>query len=159
MTSKGTGNGKGNSDPTAMANSVERDGWVDGAGPPIDAAGERLCVLEALLAEPEGDVEGAGAVVAEDDDGLVGVELLVGAGGQVAHGDEGGAGDAGGLRLPWLADVEKERRMGGLELLGDGVDGDLWGKHGERITNPTAKGRTLENPPCNCRSLSADLCY
>ena len=55
------------------AGSVAGDGGVDDGGPEIDAAGERLGVLEALLAEPHGDVERARAVVAEDDDGLIGV--------------------------------------------------------------------------------------
>jgi hypothetical protein len=43
-------------------------------------------VVKALLAEPHGYGEGALAVVAEDDDGAVGVELGVGAGGDVTHG-------------------------------------------------------------------------
>jgi len=74
-------------------------------------------------------------VVAEDDDWLVGVELLVGTGGDVAHGHEEGAGDGGGFDLPGLADVEKEGRIGLFELLGEGIDGDLWREHGKRITN------------------------
>jgi hypothetical protein len=65
-------------------------------------------------------------VVAEDDDGLVGVELLVGAGGYFAHGHEEGAGEIGGLVLPWLADVEEKSGVGLLALLGEGADGDLW---------------------------------
>lgn len=67
---------------------VAGDGGVDGAGPVFDASGEGLGVFEALLAEPHGDGKGAGSVVAEDDDGLVGVELLVGAAGDFAHGHE-----------------------------------------------------------------------
>jgi len=62
-------------------------------------------VGESLLAEPEGDVEGACAVVAKDDDGGVGVEFSVSSGGHVAHGYEDGVGDAGGLVLPRLAYV------------------------------------------------------
>ncbi len=92
-------------------------------------------MIEALLPEPHGDVEGASAVVAEDDDGLVGVELLVGAGGDVAHGHEGGAGDGGGLSLPGLADVEQKRRIGVFEALSECVDGDFRGEHENRITN------------------------
>ncbi len=84
---------------------VAGDGGIDGAGVVVDAAGERLGVLEALVAEPHGDGEGARAVVAEDDDGLVGVELGVGAGGDLAHGDENGAGDGGGFRFPGFANV------------------------------------------------------
>lgn len=56
---------------------VARQGWVDGSRPMIDTSGERLGVLKALIAQPEGDVERAGAVVAVDDDWLVGVELLM----------------------------------------------------------------------------------
>ncbi len=82
--------------------SVAGDGGVDGAGPGVDASGEGLGVVEALLAEPHGYGEGALAVVAEDDDGLVGVELGVGAGGDVAHGHwdsaDGGFGNSQGSR-------------------------------------------------------------
>jgi len=47
--------------------------------------------MEALLTEPHGDVQGAGTVMAKHNDGLVGVELLVSAGGNVSHGHEDGA--------------------------------------------------------------------
>ena len=80
---------------------------------------------EALIAEPEGDVEGAGTVMAHDDDGGVGVEFGVGAGGDVAHGHEEGVGDAGGLELPGFADVEEEGGVGLLALLGEGLGGDF----------------------------------
>ena len=67
--------------PDSDAFLVAGDGGVDGAGPGVDAAGEGLGVVEALIAEPHGYVEGTGSVVAEDDDGGVGVEFGVGAGG------------------------------------------------------------------------------
>lgn len=62
---------------------------VDDGGPEVDASGEGLDVLETLLPQPHSDVEGACAVVAKDDDGEVGIELLMGAGWDVAHGHEG----------------------------------------------------------------------
>jgi hypothetical protein len=110
---------------TGTAALVAGDGGVDGAGPGVDASGEGLGVVEALVAEPHGYGEGTGAVVAEDDDGGVGVELLVGAGGYLAHGHEESAREVGGLVLPGLADVQKKRGVGLLALLGEGVDGDL----------------------------------
>ena len=82
-------------------------------------------MVETLVAEPHGDAEGARAVVAEDDDGGVGVELLVGTGGDFAHGHEKGIGEAGGLVLPGFADVEEKSGVGLLALLGEGTDGDL----------------------------------
>lgn len=88
---------------------VEGDAGVDGAGVVVDASGEGLDVIEALVAEPHGDGEGAGSVVAEDDVGEVRVELGVGAGGHLAHGDEGGTGDGGGGGFPGFADVEEGR--------------------------------------------------
>ena len=54
---------------------IAGDRGVDGAGPVVDAAGQGLDVVEALVAEPHGDGEGTDAVVAHDDDRLVGVEL------------------------------------------------------------------------------------
>ncbi len=94
-------------------------------GPGVDAAGDGLSFFEALLTEPVGYREGAGAVVAEDEDGGFFVELLVGAAGDFVHGDEGAAFDVCGLIFPGLADVEEEGRViGGEEGLGLG-DGDF----------------------------------
>jgi hypothetical protein len=50
-----------------------RNAGIDEAGPAIDAACKGLYVLKTLVAEPHGYGEGTGAVVAQDDDGLVGV--------------------------------------------------------------------------------------
>ena len=104
-------------------------------------------MVEALLAEPHGDVEGASAVVAEDDDGLVGVEFLVCAGGHISHGHEDGSEDGGGLGFPRFADIEQEGRGGGFELAGESVDGDFRLKHKNRITKLSMKGRTLGSLP------------
>ena len=82
-------------------------------------------MLEALVAEPHGDRQGARAVVAENDDGNVGVEFSVGAGGDFAHGDEERVGEAGGLVLPGFADVQEDWRLGLLALLGKCLDGYL----------------------------------
>ena len=60
-------------------------------------------------------------MVAEDDDGSIGVEFGMGAGGDLAHGHEEGVGDAGGLVLPGFADVQEEGRIGLLALLGKGL--------------------------------------
>ena len=103
---------------------VAGDGGVDGAGPGVDASGEGLGVVEALFAEPHGYGEGALAVVAEDDDGLVGVELGVGAGGNVAH-RHGDAAEGGFGEFPGFADVEEERGLRLLALLGKCLDGDF----------------------------------
>jgi len=91
--------------------SVAGDGGVDVARPVVDASGERLDVFEALVAEPHGDVEGASPVMAEDDNGLVGVEFLMGARGYFAHRHQEGVRQAGGIELPWFADVKEERSV------------------------------------------------
>ena len=112
---------------------VARHGRVDGAGPGVYTAGEGLGVVEALLAEPHGDVEGAGTVVAEDDDGGVGVELVVGAAGDLAHGHEQGVGEVRRFVLPGLADVEDDGRVGLLAKGDEFLGRDLRGKHKDRI--------------------------
>jgi hypothetical protein len=112
---------------------VAGDGGVDGAGPCVDAAGEGLGVGEALVAEPKGYVEGAGSVMAHDDDGCVRIEFGVGAGGDVAHGDEGGVGEGGGFVLPGFADVQENRGVGLLAQLSEGFGGDFEVKHRSRI--------------------------
>ena len=68
-------------------------------------------------------------MVAEDDDGLVGVELGVGAGGDFAHGHQQGSGEAGGLGFPGLADVEQERGLGIAALQEVSLGGDFRVKH------------------------------
>ena len=82
-----------------------------------------------------------GSVVAEDEDGFVGVEFGVGAGGDVAHGHEEGVFDVGGVELPLLADVDEDGRVGLLEEGGGGLGGDLGGKHGYRIASGAMPGR------------------
>jgi hypothetical protein len=128
---------KGNEKQRAKANAevqrlVEGHGGVDGAGPVVDAAGEGLGAFEALIAEPHSDREGAGAVVAENDDVGVGVEFRMGARGDIAHRHQDGIGQAGGLKFPRLANVEEDgrvgggvRRQGGTEL-SEGLGSDLW---------------------------------
>ena len=82
---------------------VEGDGGVYGAGVVVDASGERLDLVEALVAEPHGYGEGSGTVVAEDDVRKVGVEFGVGPGGYFAHGDESCTRNGGGLGFPGFA--------------------------------------------------------
>jgi hypothetical protein len=84
-----------------------------------------LSVVEALVAEPHGDGERALSVVADDDDGLVGVELGVGAGGDFAHGHEECVREAGELELDGFADVEQKGRVGLVAKLEVGLGGDL----------------------------------
>ena len=85
-------------------------------GPVINAAGERLRVVEALVAQPHGDGERASAMMAQDDDGLVGVKLGMGARGNVAHGDAGGVGERRRRHFPRLADIQQQGRIGLLAL-------------------------------------------
>jgi hypothetical protein len=106
----------------------------------VDAAGEGLDVLKALVAEPHGDGEGALSVVAEDYDGLVGIEFLVSAAGDLAHGHEEGIGETGGLELPRLPDVQEQRCSGLVALLKVGLGGDFGIEHGSRITTGNTGG-------------------
>ena len=109
--------------------SVARDRGVDGAGPGVYAAGEGLSPVKALLAEPHGDVERTGAVVAENDDGFVRIKLVVSAAGDFSHGDEGAVLQVSGVELPGFADVEQARRIGLLAKLGELLRGDFGWKH------------------------------
>jgi len=104
---------------------VAGDGGVDDLGPEVDAARDGLGLGEALLAEPVGDGERAGAVMAHDGDGLIFVELVEGAGGDLVHGDVRGVGDVRGGVFPGLADVEEQWWVVGGELLFELVDGDF----------------------------------
>ena len=94
-------------------------------GPGVDAAGDGLGFVEALAAKPVGYGEGAGAVVADDEDGLFFVELLVGAAGDLVHGDDDAGLDVRGLKLPGLANVEEEGRVIGREEGESLEDGDF----------------------------------
>jgi hypothetical protein len=100
---------------------IAGDGGVDFAGPGIDAAGDGLSFIEALLTEPCGYGKGTGTVVAENENRSFFVEFLMGAAGNLIHGDEGAAFDVRGVVFPLLADVEKEGRVfGGEESFGLG---------------------------------------
>jgi hypothetical protein len=83
-------------------------------------------VVEALVAKPHGNGEGASSVVAEDYDGSIGIEFGVGAAGDVAHGHEEGVGKAGELELEGFADVQEERCVGLLAEFGEGFGCDFW---------------------------------
>jgi hypothetical protein len=87
---------------------------------------------EALIAEPSGDGEGARAVVAEDEEVLVFVELFEGAGGDLVHRDEGRRFNVRGGVLPGLADVEEERWVGGGEE-GLGLGYGEFEVHGKKV--------------------------
>ena len=65
-------------------------------------------MLEALIAKPDRNRKRARAVMAEDHDRSVFVELLEGARGDFIHRDEGRAFDARGFELPGLTDFEQE---------------------------------------------------
>ena len=64
-------------------------------------------------------------MVAENYDGGVGIEFGVGAGGDIAHGDEDRVGDAGGLELPGFADVQQKGGVGLLAEFGEGFCGNF----------------------------------
>jgi hypothetical protein len=119
---------------------VAGDGWVDGAGPGVDASGEGSDAFEALIAEPHGYAERTRSVMTKDYYGGVGVEFLVGPGGYFAHGHQERVGEAGGLELPRLADVQQERGVGLLTLLGKGLDGDFGFQH-DSIVGHRGTGR------------------
>lgn len=86
-------------------------------------------MLEALVAQPHGDAEGAGSVVAYDHDWLIGVEFLVGAGGDFAHRHEKGVWKACGVVLPRFTDVEQEGRIGPIALFKEGLGGNFRVEH------------------------------
>lgn len=86
-------------------------------------------MLEALVAQPHRDAERTGSVVAEDDDGLIRIKLLMGARGDFAHGHEERARQAGSVELPGFTDVEKERWIGVAALFCECLGGDLGIEH------------------------------
>lgn len=102
---------------------------VDDPGPAIDSPCEGLDVLEPLVAKPHSDGEGTDSVVTEDDDGLVGVQLLVGAGGDLPHGHEERVWKGRCVELPWLADIQDQGRIAPLTLEGQSLCGDFGFKH------------------------------
>lgn len=114
---------------------VARDGWIDRTRPAVDAAGERLYLLEALRAKPQGHVERSHSVMAEDDNRLIGVEFGVGTGWHVAHRHQKRVWNEGCLELPLFTDIEQERRIRLLELLSEGLRLDLGIEHPNRLVD------------------------
>lgn len=126
---------------------VAGDGGVYGARPVVYAADEGLGVIKALIAQPHGDGEGAHAVVAEDDDWLIGIKLCVGAGGDLIHGDKGGVGKGGGGKLPVLSDVKQEWCGSCGVTQGDEVlRSDLWVEDWFRHDESIARMLTIQEP-------------
>ena len=135
--------------------SVARNGGVDGAGPLVDATGERLDRFEALVAHPHGDGERTRAVMADDDVGLVGVKFGVGAGGELGHGDEGCAGDGGSFGFPLFADVEQGGGVGAVcTQLGVSFGGNFRIEHRYRI-NGLGCVSTSHSLPINSQTIDA----
>ena len=62
-------------------------------------------MLETLVTEPYSHIERALPVMAKDHEPFVGIEFLVGARGNVAHGHQQRAVNARGGKLPWLANM------------------------------------------------------
>ena len=122
--------------------SVARDGGIDDGGPVVDAPGQGLGVLKSLLPEPHGDVQRTGAVMADNDDCLIRVELLVSAGRDFAHGHEASAREGGSGGLPGFTNIEQKGRVLLSQLLGQGIDRDL-GRDGHalRVTRVGEFGR------------------
>jgi hypothetical protein len=86
---------------------IPRHCWIDLIRPRVDAAGYGLACVEALLAQPVGYAQRARSVVAEDEQAIVGVELLVGARGYISHGHEQAAVNLGGCEFPGLTHVDQ----------------------------------------------------
>ena len=105
---------------------VTRHRGVNFARPGFDAAGGRLGMVEALATKPHGDVERACAMVAEDDEGSVAIELSVSTARDVAHRHEEGVGQVGGVVLPLFAHVEHGGRLGLAAQCGEFGRGDFW---------------------------------
>lgn len=83
--------------------------------PGVDATAQRLRAVESLLAQPVGHAHGADAVMADNDDMFVGIKFLVGAAGDVSHGDQHRSSDFGHFELPGFANVEQGERGGLIE--------------------------------------------
>ncbi|RZU43319.1 hypothetical protein BDD14_4977 [Edaphobacter modestus] len=129
-----------------MGTSVPRHGSVDGAGPMIDAAGKGLNVFKSLIPQPHGHRERASSMMAEHDDGLIRIKFLVCARGDIAHGHEDGSREVRGTKLPWFPNVQEDRWVRLLALLGKSLGGDLRRKHRfkEYRKRPGDRGGTPE---------------
>jgi hypothetical protein len=108
---------------------ITRHIGVDGSGPAVNSASERLSVLEALLAEPHSHGKRTCSVVTENDNRLIGIELLMRTRGNVAHRHEDRIRKVCGVKLPWLSNVQQEGGIGLFALQCEGFDRDLRRKH------------------------------
>jgi hypothetical protein len=102
---------------------------VDDSRPPIDSSSKRLSVLEALFAEPHSHRKRTCSVVTENDNRLIGIELLMRTRGYVAHWHEDRLRKVCGVKLPWLSNVQQEGGIGLFTLQREGFDRDLRREH------------------------------
>jgi ABC transport system ATP-binding/permease protein len=84
---------------------VSRNFGIDLRRPRVDTAAKGLGVFEALVAQPCRDVERALPMMTQNDQVLVGIELLVRTRGNFSHGHQRAGLDVGGGVLPLLADI------------------------------------------------------
>jgi hypothetical protein len=84
---------------------IARDAGVDFARPGFYAAGDGLRCVESLLAQPVGDAERTRAVMAQDEQAVVGVQFLVRARRYVAHRHQQAVFYMRGFVFPRLADI------------------------------------------------------
>jgi predicted nucleic acid-binding protein len=108
--------------PMQTQNLIPRHCRVHVARPGIDPAPQRLRLLKALIAQPVRHIQRPYTVMADDDDALLRIELVVGPRRDFAHRHRMSAGKAGGRRLPGLPHIQQERlafgRQNRLQLLG-----------------------------------------
>jgi hypothetical protein len=87
--------------------SISANGRIDLSSPGLNAPAQRLRLLESLIAKPGGDAHRAHSVMAEDDEVLVGIEFLMSACRNIAHGHLDAAFNARRGELPWFPHINE----------------------------------------------------
>src|SRR5579884_1408946 len=72
----------------AMRASVPRHRWIHNRRPCVYASAQRLHVVKALIAQPDGNIHRAHSVMADCDDMRIGIKLMMGTAGDFAHGHQ-----------------------------------------------------------------------
>jgi hypothetical protein len=115
----------------------------------IDAAGKGLNMFKSLIPQPHGHRERTSSMVAEHDDGLIGIEFLVSPRGDIAHGHEDGFRKVRGTKLPWFPNVQEDRWVRLLALLGKSLGGDLRRKHRLTVSQEAVRIGTVPEERLN----------
>src|ERR1019366_1755153 len=137
--------------------SVHRHCRIDLLCPAVDASTQRLRFFETLLPQPRGHVHRAHAMMANHHNVFFGVEFLIEARRNIAHGNQFAVCNLRNLEFPGLADVKQHElsarllpsfQFFGCDFVIQNQDSSMYSTNGSSLTVQSSATK-LTPDPCN----------